>query len=86
MENKIKEIFRQLQKEGFDIELLDFSVESDEEVWVAYVINQSEEQINEMRDYLKETGCLIEPADDIIEPFEELYKSLKSICVHNNIR
>lgn len=84
MRTSVNQIFNQLQNEGHNIALLDCSNEGDGEVWVAYALNQNEEQIIELKKHLKETGFLIEPAEDIIESKDELYTSLKNICNKNN--
>jgi hypothetical protein len=79
MAKSVKQIFWQLQNEGYKIDLIDYSKEDDNEYWVAYAINQNAEQVEKIKKTLKDTGMLQEPANDIIEPFEELYTSLKNL-------
>lgn len=80
VEKQVREIFEQLQEEGQPISLIDCSAEDDGDVWVAYALHQNPEEVAKLKKFLSETGNLLEPTEDLIEPIDEIYSTLKGIC------
>lgn len=79
MTDRVKEIFEQLKGEGFNLALLDCSYEGENEVWVAFAMDQSEAAVAEMKAILKTEDAILWPAIDLIEPIHELYSTLKAM-------
>lgn len=79
-EEIVKRIFNELrEKEGYNVTLLDCSSEEGDYVWVAFVFGQTEEEIVEIKNQLKEERLLY-PADDEIERIDELYATMRQKC------
>jgi len=74
-----KKIFEELREEGYNVTLLDCSSEEGDYVWVAFVFGQTEKEISEIKNQLKEERLLY-PADDEIERIDELYITMRQIC------